>query len=142
MAQDACVTLVSRSCRTSFARVPASPRSMGRFPGLLDDPGSDRVLRDARDPDAPAAVLDHRKDVHLRGIEQVSGEEVQRQDPLPWDRRNSAQPGPSRRGAGSIPAPLRICQTVDGAAVMPSVATATPSGGGRCRDATARSWRE
>jgi len=36
-------------------------------------------------PGGPAgvvAVLDHRKDVHLRAIEQVSGEEVQRQDPL------------------------------------------------------------
>jgi hypothetical protein len=30
----------------------------------------------SQDPDAPAAVLDHRKDVHLRAIEQVSGEEV------------------------------------------------------------------
>jgi hypothetical protein len=40
------------------------------------------VLRGAQDPDAPAAVLDHRKDVYLSAIEQVSGEEVQRQDPL------------------------------------------------------------
>ena len=31
--------------------------------------------------------------------------------------------GPSRRGAGSIPASLRICQTVDGATVMPSPAS-------------------
>jgi hypothetical protein len=29
-----------------------------------------------------------------------------------WDRRNSAQPGASRRGAGSIPASLRISHTV------------------------------
>jgi hypothetical protein len=27
----------------------------------------------AQDPDAPAAVPGHRKDVHLRAIEQVSG---------------------------------------------------------------------
>jgi hypothetical protein len=40
-----------------------------------------------------------------------------------WDRRNSAQPGPSRRGAGSIPALLSICQTVDGATVMPRPAS-------------------
>ena len=40
------------------------------------------VLRGAQDPDAPVAVLDHRKDVHLRAIEQVGSEEVQRQDPL------------------------------------------------------------
>ena len=53
-----------------------------QVPDLLDDPGLDRVLRGAQDPDAPAAVLDHRKDVYLRAIEQVSGEEAQRQDPL------------------------------------------------------------
>jgi hypothetical protein len=29
--------------------------------------------------------------------------------PYAWDRRNSAQPGPSRRGAGLMPAFLRIC---------------------------------
>jgi hypothetical protein len=43
--------------------------------------------------------------------------------PCAWDRRNSAQPGPSRRGAGLMPAFLRICQTVDGATVMPSPAS-------------------
>jgi hypothetical protein len=51
--------------------------------------------------------------------------------PCAWDRRNSGtpelrnsgQPGPSRRGAGLIPALLRICQTVDGATVMPSPAS-------------------
>jgi hypothetical protein len=46
---------------------------------LLDDPGLDRVLRGAQDPDAPVAVLDHRKDVHLRAIEQVSGVETGQQ---------------------------------------------------------------
>src|SRR5215469_18080215 len=80
-ASNACVKLASRSCRTNFARAPASPRSMSRFrdcwttqngPGAPWHPG----------PDAPVAVLDHRKDVHLRAIEQVSGEEVHRQDPL------------------------------------------------------------
>ena len=76
-----------------------------QVPGLLDDPGLDRVLRGAQDPDAPAAVLDHRQDVHLRAIEQVSGEEVQRQDPLrlgpqelrPAQGRPGAAPGRSRR---------------------------------------------
>jgi Insertion element 4 transposase N-terminal len=53
-----------------------------QVPGLLDNPGLDRMPRNAQDPDAPAAVLDRRKDVRLRAIEQVSGEEVQRQDPL------------------------------------------------------------
>ena len=61
-----------------------------QVPGLLDDPELDRVLRGGQDPDAPAAVFDHRQDVHLRAIEQVSGEEIQRQDPLrlrPQERR-------------------------------------------------------
>ena len=70
-----------------------------QVPGLLDDPGLDRVLRGAQDPDAPAAVLDHCKDVHLRAIEQVSGEEVQRQDRLrlgPQELR-PARAAPARR---------------------------------------------
>jgi hypothetical protein len=45
-----------------------------QVPGLLNDPGLDGVLRGAQDPDAPAAVLDHREDVYLRAIEQVGGE--------------------------------------------------------------------
>jgi hypothetical protein len=34
--------------------------------------------------------------------------------PCARDHRNSAQPGPSQRGSGPIPASLGICQTVDG----------------------------
>jgi hypothetical protein len=106
-----------------FRSCPGILQVHEQVPGLLDDPGLGRVLRGAQDPDAPAAVLDHGKDVHLRAIEQVSGEEVQRQDPRACDRRNSAHPGPSRRGGGSIPVSLRICQTVDGATMMPSPAS-------------------
>jgi hypothetical protein len=40
------------------------------------------MLHSAQDPGAPAAVLDHRKDVQLGATEQVSGEEGQRKDPL------------------------------------------------------------
>jgi hypothetical protein len=65
-------------------------------------------------------VLNHGQDADLRAVKQAGGEEVQRQDLLRLDRRNSAQPGPSRRGAGLMSASLRICQTVDGATVMPS----------------------
>jgi hypothetical protein len=60
--------------------VPGILQVHEQVPGLLDDSGLDRMLRGAQDPDAPAAVLDYRKDVHLRAIEQVSGEEVQRED--------------------------------------------------------------
>jgi len=102
---------------------PGIPQLHEQVPGLLDDPGLDRVLRGAQDPDAPAAVPDHRKDVCLRAIEQVNGEEVQRQDPL---RLGPQELRPARAipaGAGSIPASLRICQTVDGATMMPSAAS-------------------
>jgi len=86
-----------------------------QVPGLLDDPGPGRVLCGAQDPDAPVAVPGHRKDVCLRAIEQVSGEEVQRQDRLRLRPQELRPARPSRRGARSIPAFLRICHTVDGA---------------------------
>jgi hypothetical protein len=72
---------------------PGIPQVQEQVPGLLDHPGLDRVLRAAQDPDAPAAVLDHRTDVDLRAIQQVSGEEVQRQDPR---RRGSQERRPPR----------------------------------------------
>jgi len=59
------------------------------------------MLRGAQDPDAPAAVLDHRKDVYLRAVDQVSGEEVQRQDPL---RLRSQE----LRPAGAVQARSRV----------------------------------
>jgi hypothetical protein len=94
-----------------------------QVPGLLHHPCLDRMLGGPEDPDAAGAVLDHGQDVGLRASEQVGGEEVQSQDPLRLGPRNSAQPGPSLRGAGLMPASLRICQTVDGATVMPSPAS-------------------
>lgn len=45
--------------------------------------------------------------------------------PLAWERRNSAQLGPERRGAGSSPWRLRIDHTVDAPRVMPMV-TSSP----------------
>ena len=41
--------------------------------------------------------------------------------PAAWACRNCRQVGPERRGAGSMPAACRICQTVDGATVTPSL---------------------
>jgi len=95
-------------------------------PGLLlHDPGLDGVFGGAEDPDLAVAVFDGGQDVDFGAVEQVGGAEVQCEDLIPWawDRRNCGQPGPSRRGAGSIPAVLRICQIVDGATVMPSPAS-------------------
>ena len=73
-------------------------------PGLLDDPRFDRVPGGAEDPDAAGAVLDDGKDVDLGAVEQVSGEEIQRQDPL---RLGSQELRPAR----PIPAgPLGRCR--------------------------------
>jgi hypothetical protein len=94
-----------------------------QVPGLLDRPRLDRVPRGLKDPDPAGAMLDRGQDAGLGPVEQAGGEEVQRQDPLARDRRNSGQPGPSRRGAGSIPALLRTCQAVDGATIMPGPAS-------------------
>ena len=41
--------------------------------------------------------------------------------PAAWACRNCRQVGPVRRGAGSMPAACRICHTVDGATVTPSL---------------------
>ena len=60
-------------------------------PGLLHDPRLDRMLRGAQDPDAPGGVLDQGKNVDLGAVEEVGGEEVQRQDPL---RLRSQELGP------------------------------------------------
>src|SRR5260221_7002619 len=101
------VKLASRSCRTNFARVPASCSSHEPVPGLLHYPRLDRMLGGSEEPDAAGAVLDDGKDVDLRAVEQVGGEEVQRQDPLRLGPQEIPQPGPSRRGAGPMPASLR-----------------------------------
>jgi hypothetical protein len=94
-----------------------------QVPGLLGDPGPGRVPGSAGDLGTAGAMLDHSQDLDLHAVEETGGEEVSATIPCAWDRRNPAQPGPSLRGAGSIPAYLRICQTVDGATVMPSPAS-------------------
>ena len=81
------------------------------------------MLRVSENPDPAAAVLDDGQDVHLGGIEQVGGEQVQRQERLCLGSQELVPARPSRRGAGSMPASLRICQTVDGATVTPSAAS-------------------
>jgi hypothetical protein len=80
-ASNAAVKLASRSCRMNFTLAPACSRHQ-EVPGLLHDPGLDRVLCGSEDPDAAGAVRDGGKDVDLHAVEQVGGEEVQRQDPL------------------------------------------------------------
>ena len=48
--------------------------------GLLHHPGLDRMFGGAQNPHAAGAMLNHGKDVNLGAVEQVGGEEVQRQD--------------------------------------------------------------
>lgn len=93
-----------------------------QVPGLLHDPRLDGMLGGAQDPDAAGTVLDHGKDVHLGAVEEIGGEEVQRQDPLrlrsqelspPWTvaARCRADPGAPedlpddgrRHGDGPVP---------------------------------------
>jgi hypothetical protein len=59
------------------------------------------VLGDAEDPDAAGAVLDDGQDIDLGAVEQVGGEEVQRQDPL---RLGPQEFSPAR----SVPARRRV----------------------------------
>jgi hypothetical protein len=73
--------------------------------------------------DPAGAVLDHGQHVDLGAVEQVGGEEVQRQDPLGLGSQELGPAWAVPARSGSIPAPLRICQTVDGATVMPSLAS-------------------
>jgi hypothetical protein len=94
-----------------------------QVPGLPHDPRLDGMLRGAQDPDAAGAVLDHGKDVHRGAVEEAAVKKSRAKIPCACDRGNSAHPGPSRRGAGPVPAFLRISQTVDGATVMPSPAS-------------------
>ena len=72
-----------------------------QVPGLLHDPGLDGVLGGAEDPDAAGAVLDDGQHIDPGAVEQVGGEEVQRQDPL---RLRPQEPGPAR----AVPAGRRI----------------------------------
>jgi hypothetical protein len=72
-----------------------------QIPGLLHHPRLDRVPGDTENPDPAAAVLDHGQDVNLGAVQQVGGEEVQRQDHL--------RLGPQElRPPGAIPARGRI----------------------------------
>ena len=67
-------------------------------------------------------MLDDRKDT-LLPLNRPAVKKSSARIPRACDRRNSAQPGASLRGAGPMPAFLRICQTVDGATPMPSPAS-------------------
>jgi hypothetical protein len=54
----------------------------------------------SEDPDAASAVLDDGQDIDLRAIEEIGGEEVQRQDPL---RLGAQELRPARAVPGAKP---------------------------------------
>jgi hypothetical protein len=96
-----------------------------QVPCLLHDPRLDWVLGGSEDAYPAGAMLDCGQDVDLRAVEEIGGEEVQCQDPLRL-RLRSQELGLARSlpaGRGIDAAFLRICQTVDGATVMPSPAS-------------------
>jgi len=80
------------------------------------------MLGGAQNPYAAGAVLDHGKDMDLGSVEQVGGEEVQRQDAVGL---GSQKLGPARAVPARCrvdPRALEICDAVDGATVTPSPA--------------------
>ena len=81
--------------------------------GLLGEPGAGGVGGDAQDVHPPGGVLDDEEDVEAAQGDGVEVEQVAGEDGVGLRSRNCAQVGPARRGAGSIPAPWRIVQTVE-----------------------------
>ena len=109
------------------------PQAHQQVPGVLDTPGPGRVLRGAQDPSAPAAVPGHRKGVHLRASEQVSGEKGPAPgSPAPGiagtpptQGRPGAEPGRSRRPCGSA-TPLGAPRHVPAPAIRHRLTSAGP----------------
>jgi hypothetical protein len=81
--------------------------------GDLGEPGAGRMGGDAQDVHTAGGVLDNEERVsRCRAIVSTWNRSQAR---IAWAcaRRNCAQVGPARRGAGSIPAAFRILQTVE-----------------------------
>jgi len=88
-------------------------------PRLLGDPLTGGLGGHASGPYEARVVLDEEE--HVEPLEQdgVDAKEVAGDQDFCLMRRNSAQLGPDRRGAGSMPWRFKIAQTVDGAMVTP-----------------------
>jgi hypothetical protein len=71
------------------------------------------VSGDAQDVRAAGGVLDDEEHVEPVQADRVDMEHVAGDDAVRCARRNCAQVGPARRGAGSIPAACKIFQTVE-----------------------------
>jgi hypothetical protein len=96
-ASNACAKLASRSCRTNFARVPASPRSMSRFRACwtTQDWTGCSVATRTRTRRLPCSIT-----AWAYTFVPLSSSAVKKSGariPCACDRGNSALPGPSRR---------------------------------------------
>jgi hypothetical protein len=88
-------------------------------PGLLDGPGGGRVGGDTGQVDAAMVVLDEEQHVKPAEKDSVDVKKSTATIVLAWADRNCFQLAAARRGAGSIPAALRISQIVEGAILCP-----------------------
>jgi hypothetical protein len=93
---------------------------VGEVPGLLDNPGSGRVFRDAGDVHLPGVDLDEEQDVELLSRTVSTVKKSQANIVVAWDFRNSPQVGPRLSGVGSRPWRWRIFQTLEAARLMPT----------------------
>jgi Helix-turn-helix of DDE superfamily endonuclease len=87
--------------------------------GLLSHPLTCGVGGDPGQVHAPGAVLDEEQDVQAPQEHGIDVEEIRGEVVSACPARNTRQASPDRRGAGSMPASLRICHTVDGASLYP-----------------------
>ena len=81
--------------------------------GLLGEPGCGRVGGDAEDVDAAGGVFDDEECESRCRVIVSRWNRSQARMPWAWAWRNCVQVGPARRGAGSLPATLRMVHTVE-----------------------------
>ena len=98
-----------------------SSRAEGEVAGLLHRPVAGRVRGDAAQVHPAGAVLDEHQDVQSSSAARCPRAGSRRRGSRrPGRAGTAARSGPTRRGAGSMPAACRISHTVDGATVTPS----------------------
>jgi hypothetical protein len=81
--------------------------------GLLGEPGSGEVGGDADDVNPAGGVFDDEEDVQPVQVMVSRRNKSQARMACAWARRNSVHEGPTRGGAGSMPAVCRMLQTVE-----------------------------
>ncbi|GAA0920638.1 hypothetical protein Vau01_115600 [Virgisporangium aurantiacum] len=79
------------------------------------------MRRRAEDPDPAGGVFDDGQHVQPRAVRVTVSKKSAAMIASAWPRRNVAHVVAVRSGAGSVPASLRISQTVDAATRIPRV---------------------